>query len=178
MDRVTRWMNTNNRKILETCKKCLTAPNCGTVTTTGCVVSLVDTLTSLTRSPRTRSFNQPVRASASDWDKLAGLAESTKLEEVWSSWCHEKEIGELTTNVYWGWWSKIKDGQLRKIGSPTRKAPGLWPKESCSLSIFFLGAKKHLYNWLCPSVCWSVCNAFVQRSTRRTSLAYLALFLS
>ena len=49
----------------------------------------------------------------------------------------------------------------------------------------FLGATKHLYNWLCPlvgrsvclSVCLSVCKAFVRRSTRRTLLAYLALFL-
>ena len=43
----------------------------------------------------------------------------------------------------------------------------------------FLGATKHLYNWLCPSVGWSVGlwgNAFVRRSTRRTLLAYLALF--
>ena len=41
---------------------------------------------------------------------------------------------------------------------------------------FFLGATKHLYNWLCPLVCLLVCNAFVRRSTRRTLLAYLALF--
>ena len=40
----------------------------------------------------------------------------------------------------------------------------------------FLGATKHLYNWLCPSVGQSVCNAFVRQSTRRTLLAYLALF--
>ena len=44
---------------------------------------------------------------------------------------------------------------------------------------FFLGAAKRLYNWLCPLVGWlvglSVCNAFVQQSTRRTLLAYLAL---
>ena len=44
----------------------------------------------------------------------------------------------------------------------------------------FLGATKHLYNWLCPSVgrlvCLSVGNAFVRRSTRRTLLVYLALF--
>ena len=45
----------------------------------------------------------------------------------------------------------------------------------------FLGATKHLYNWLCPlvvrwSVGWSVCNAFVRQSTCRTLLAYLALF--
>ena len=33
---------------------------------------------------------------------------------------------------------------------------------------FFLGATKHLYNWLCPSVGLLVCNAFVRRSTRRT----------
>ena len=46
--------------------------------------------------------------------------------------------------------------------------------------VFFLGTTKHLYNWLCPSVgclvgrsVWS--NAFVQRSTRCTLLAYLAL---
>ena len=41
----------------------------------------------------------------------------------------------------------------------------------------FLGATKHLYNWLCPSVGSSVCqsgNAFVQQSTCRTLLAYLA----
>ena len=45
--------------------------------------------------------------------------------------------------------------------------------------VSFLGATKHLYNWLCPLVCRSVClsgNAFVRRSTRRTTLAYLALF--
>ena len=42
--------------------------------------------------------------------------------------------------------------------------------------IQFLGATKHLYNWLCPSVGLSVCNAFVRRSTRRTLLAYLAFF--
>ena len=41
----------------------------------------------------------------------------------------------------------------------------------------FLGATKHLYNWLCPLVGRSVCNAFVRRSTRRTLLAYLALFM-
>ena len=40
----------------------------------------------------------------------------------------------------------------------------------------FLGATKHLYNWLCPSVGRSVFNAFVRRSTRRTLLAFLALF--
>ena len=44
----------------------------------------------------------------------------------------------------------------------------------------FLGATKHLYNWLCPlvgrSVGWSVGNAFLRRSTRRILLAYLALF--
>ena len=40
----------------------------------------------------------------------------------------------------------------------------------------FLGAPKHLYNWLCLSVGWSVGNAFIRRSTRRTLLAYLALF--
>ena len=39
----------------------------------------------------------------------------------------------------------------------------------------FLVAPKHLYNWLCPLVVLSVGNAFVQRSTRRTLLAYLAL---
>ena len=43
-----------------------------------------------------------------------------------------------------------------------------------------LGAPKHLYNWLCPSVGCSfrllIGNAFVRRSTRRTLLAYLALF--
>ena len=39
-----------------------------------------------------------------------------------------------------------------------------------------LGAPKHLYNWLCPLVGLSVCNANVGRSTRRTYLAYLALF--
>ena len=39
------------------------------------------------------------------------------------------------------------------------------------------GATKHLYNWLCPSVGWSVGYAFVRRSTRRTLLAYLALFI-
>ena len=48
--------------------------------------------------------------------------------------------------------------------------------------IYFLGAPTHLYNWLCPlvgrSVGWLVCNAFVRRSTRRTLLAYLALFIS
>ena len=49
----------------------------------------------------------------------------------------------------------------------------------------FLGVTKHLYNWLCPSVGWLVCrfvgllgNAFVRRSTRRTLLAYLALFVT
>ena len=44
----------------------------------------------------------------------------------------------------------------------------------------FLGATKHLYNWLCPLVgrlvCWSVGNAFVRRSTPSHLLAYLALF--
>ena len=46
-------------------------------------------------------------------------------------------------------------------------------------SYSFLGATKHLYNWLCPLVGWLVGrsgNAFVRRSTRRTLLAYLALF--
>ena len=46
-------------------------------------------------------------------------------------------------------------------------------------SLLFLGATKHLYNWLCPlvgrSVGWSG-NAFVRRSTCCTLLAYLALF--
>ena len=41
----------------------------------------------------------------------------------------------------------------------------------------FLGAPTHLYNWLRPSVGWSVGNANVRRSTRRTLLAYLALLL-
>ena len=44
--------------------------------------------------------------------------------------------------------------------------------------MWFLGATKRLYNWLCPLVCRSVGlsgNAFVRRSTRRTLLAYLAL---
>ena len=44
--------------------------------------------------------------------------------------------------------------------------------------IFFLGATKQLYNWLCPLVGQSVGYAFVRRSTRRTLLAYLALFPS
>ena len=55
----------------------------------------------------------------------------------------------------------------------------------CAHFLCFLGATKHLYNWLCPSVGrsvgwlvgWSVCNAFVRRSTHRTLLAYLALLL-
>ena len=46
----------------------------------------------------------------------------------------------------------------------------------------FLGATKHLYSWLCPSVGRLVGrslgrlvgNAFVRRSTRRTLLAFLA----
>ena len=47
-------------------------------------------------------------------------------------------------------------------------------------NLFFLGATKHLCNWLYPLVGWSVClsrvgNAFVRRSTRRTLLAYWAL---
>ena len=45
---------------------------------------------------------------------------------------------------------------------------------------FFLGATKHLYNWLCPSVGRLVGrsgNAFIRRSTRRTLLACLALFV-
>ena len=48
----------------------------------------------------------------------------------------------------------------------------------------FLGATKHLYNWLCPLVGRSVGrsvglwgNAFVRRSTRRTLLAYVALLV-
>ena len=45
--------------------------------------------------------------------------------------------------------------------------------------IRFLGAPKHLYNWLCPSVSWSVgllvSYTFVQRFTRRTLLAYLGM---
>ena len=49
-------------------------------------------------------------------------------------------------------------------------------KVTVFLIIFiFLGATKHLYNWLCPLVGRSVGNAFVRRSTRRTLLAYLAL---
>ena len=44
-----------------------------------------------------------------------------------------------------------------------------------SLDDLFLGAKKHLYNWLCPLVGWSG-NAFARRSTRHTILAYMALF--
>ena len=47
------------------------------------------------------------------------------------------------------------------------------------LLLIFLSATKHLYNWLCPLVGRSVGlwgNAFVRRSTRRTLLAYLALF--
>ena len=44
--------------------------------------------------------------------------------------------------------------------------------EPSSLSLV---APKHLYNWLCPLVVLSVGNAFVQRSTQRTLLAYLAL---
>ena len=50
-----------------------------------------------------------------------------------------------------------------------------WKRRIEKRSYMFLGATKHLYNWLCPSVClWG--NAFVRRSTRRTLLAYLALF--
>ena len=57
----------------------------------------------------------------------------------------------------------------------------LFPSACLHLSLTaFLGATKHLYNWLCPLVCrsvgLSVGNAFVRRSTRRTLLAYLALF--
>ena len=48
---------------------------------------------------------------------------------------------------------------------------------SLNLPRQFLGATKHLYNWLCPSVGLLVDSAFVRRSTRRTLLAYLALFL-
>ena len=49
------------------------------------------------------------------------------------------------------------------------------PNNVLHIFIYFLGAKKHLYNWLCPSVSWLVCrldgllgNAFVRRSTRCT----------
>ena len=46
--------------------------------------------------------------------------------------------------------------------------------------IHFLGATKHLYNWLCPLVGRlvgrSVGNTFVRRSTPSHLLAYLALF--
>ena len=52
------------------------------------------------------------------------------------------------------------------------------------IQLSLMGAKKHLYNWLWPLVGLSVCrsvslsgNAFVQQSTHRTLLAYLALFL-
>ena len=50
-------------------------------------------------------------------------------------------------------------------------------EEHCRKNLqFFLGATKHLYNWLCPLVGWSVGwlvgrsvgNAFIRRSTRRT----------
>ena len=41
----------------------------------------------------------------------------------------------------------------------------------------FLGATKHLYNRLCPSVGRLVCNAFVRQSTPSHLLTYLALFL-
>ena len=50
--------------------------------------------------------------------------------------------------------------------------------------IQFLGATKHLYNWLCLLVGRSVefgrsvGNAFVRRSTRRTLLSYLALLFT
>ena len=51
---------------------------------------------------------------------------------------------------------------------------------SVGRSLTFLGATKHLYNWLCPSVCWSVCRSVTHRSTIHTShiLAYLALFFT
>ena len=48
-----------------------------------------------------------------------------------------------------------------------------------SINALFLGATKHLYNWLCPSVGQSVGlsgNAFARRSTCCTLLAYMALF--
>ena len=52
-------------------------------------------------------------------------------------------------------------------------------KEKVCEMLPFIGATKHLYLWLCPSVGLSVClsvgNAFVRQSTRRTLLAYLAL---
>ena len=41
----------------------------------------------------------------------------------------------------------------------------------------FLGATKHLYNWLCPLVGWSVGRLVGNASICRTLLAYLALFL-
>ena len=44
------------------------------------------------------------------------------------------------------------------------------------------GATKHLYNWLCPlvgwSVGWSVGKAFISQSTPSHLLTYLALFVS
>ena len=49
-------------------------------------------------------------------------------------------------------------------------------KNDLIFQICFLGATKHLYNWLCPSVGWSVGYAFVRRSTPSHLLAYLALF--
>ena len=51
-----------------------------------------------------------------------------------------------------------------------------WTWTSIKSENTFLGAPKHLLNWLCPLVCLSVCryvgNAFVRWSIRRTLLTY------
>ena len=67
---------------------------------------------------------------------------------------------------------KEEEGQEREEGAGERGRNACW-------QVVFLGATKHLYNWLCPLVGWLVGlwgNAFIRRSTRRTFLAYLALF--
>ena len=100
-------------------------------------------------------------------------------------------------NGWWWFWASpsVRQSSMPKKGTNKSKKKWentifLWEKlywysiaKSCYgikkklPDILFPGAPKHLYNWLCPSVCWLLGNVFVRRSTRRAILANLALLL-
>ena len=93
-------------------------------------------------------------------------------------------VGRLVPSLYyqrfWAFWAHCSCLGALVIFSIT--APAHAHASGVPLYPPFLGATKHLYNWLCPSLCRSVGlsgNAFVRRFTRRTLLAlfaFMALF--
>ena len=70
----------------------------------------------------------------------------------------EKLWGDIRTDIR---------TDVRKFTPVFYRTSALWGRCPKKVSIYFLGAPTHLYNWLCPLVGWLVCgsgNAFVPRS--------------